>query len=146
MHVTECASGKKKHVTVRELDKVDFKKITKKGYFFDWKAVKKNAKVYKLSLTEDESIIGLVALADIPADQRIEIKLLASSLKNVGAGKVYEGIAGCLISFACGEALTKYGDKACASLLPKTELKQHYMKKFGILDGGRQIGCIPKHI
>jgi hypothetical protein len=139
MQVTECASGKKKHVTARALDQGDFKKITKKEFSFDWKVAKKNAEVYKLCLTEDECIIGLVALVDTPTDQRIEVKLLASSLKNVGAEKVYEGIAGCLIAFACREALVRYGDLACVSLLPKTELKQHYMKKYGMLDGGRQV-------
>ena len=139
MHITECANGQKKHVAVRALDRGDLKKITKKEYSFDWKAAKRNAEVFKLSLTEDESIIGLVALADMRSDQRIEVKLLASSLENVGAGKVYEGIAGCLIAFACREALVKYGDLACVSLLPKTELKEHYMKKYGMLDGGRQV-------
>ena len=139
MHITECASKKRKHVTVRVLDKEDIKKITKKEYFFDWKVAKKNTEVYKLCLTNDESTIGLVALVDTPTDRRIEVKLLASSLKNVGAGKVYDGIAVCLIAFACREALVKYGDLACVSLLPKTELKQHYMKKYGMLDGGRQV-------
>src|SRR5450755_3824153 len=98
MHVTECASHKKKYVTVRLLDKGDIKKITKREYFFDWKVAKKNAEVYKLCLTEDDSIIRLVALVDTPTDQRIEIKLLASSVKNIGKGKIVEGIAGCLIS------------------------------------------------
>jgi len=87
MQVTECAGSKKKHVTVRVLDKGDIKAITKKEYFFDWKAAKKNAEVYKLCLSEDDSIIGLVALVDTPTDQRIEIKLLASSVKNMGQGK-----------------------------------------------------------
>jgi hypothetical protein len=139
MHVTECESGTKKRVTVKVLDKGDFKQITKKEYFFDWKAARKNARVYKLCLAEDGSIIGLVALVDTPSDHRIEIKLLASSVKNRGKGKTYEGIAGSLIAFTCREALVKYGDLACVSLLPKTELKQHYMKKYGMLDAGRQI-------
>ena len=139
MHVTECASGEKKHVTVKELERDDLRKITNREYFFDWKAAKKGAEMYKLSLTGDDSTLGLVALVDVPAEYRIEIKLLASSAQNVGKGKLHEGIAGCLISFACREALTKYGDLACVSLTPKTELKQHYINKYGMLPGGKQV-------
>lgn len=79
MHVTELANNKKRQVTVGAVDHGDFKKITKKEYFFDWKAAAKNADVYKLCLAEDDSIIGLVALVEMPTDHRIEIKLLASS-------------------------------------------------------------------
>ncbi len=139
MHVTECATGQKKQVTVNELVRADLKKITKQEYFFDWKAARKDAEMYKLSLTGDDGIVGLVALVDVPAEYRIEIKLLASSAQNVGKGKLYEGIAGCLISFACREALTRYGDLACVSLIPKTELKPHYLSKYGMLPGGKHV-------
>ncbi|HRI78123.1 MAG TPA: N-acetyltransferase [Cyclobacteriaceae bacterium] len=139
MQVTECTSGQKKHVTVKGLERGDLKKITRREYFFDWKAARKGAEMYKLSLTEDDSILGLVALVDVPAEYRLEINLLVSSVQNVGKGKRYEGIAGCLISFACREALTKYGDLACVSLTPKTELKQHYINKYGMSPGGKQV-------
>ena len=135
MRVTECRTGLKKLVTVRGLEPADGKKITNDKYSFDWKEAKKEADVYKLSLNEDGNILGLVALVDIPSDKRIEIKLLASSVENVGKDKVYEGIAGNLISFACRVAVTRYGEFACVSLLPKTELKHHYMRKYGMLDG-----------
>lgn len=95
--------------------------------------------MYKLSLAREDNIIGLVGFVDVPADYRMEIRLLASSSENVGKGKVYEGIAGSLISFVCREALAKYGDLACVSLIPKTELKQHYINKYGMLPGGRQV-------
>lgn len=138
MHVIESVGGNKKLVTVRALENKDLKKITKSEFSFDWKKASKEGVIYKLCL-EDDSIIGLLCLADVPGDQRIEIKLLASSLKNVGGGKIYEGIAGCLISFAGREAVLKYGDLACVSLVPKTELRPHYMQKYGMLDGGRHL-------
>jgi hypothetical protein len=52
---------------------------------------------------------------------------------------VYDGIAGCLIAFVGREALRKYADFACISLVPKTELKPYYMGKYGMLDGGWQV-------
>jgi hypothetical protein len=72
-------------------------------------------------------------------DNRMEIKLLTSSIENVGATKNFEGIAACLLAYACGESLKNYGELACVSLLPKTALKEHYMEKYGMLDGGRHV-------
>jgi len=146
MHVIESQGGTKSLVVVRTLDKGDLAKIKRKEYFFDWKSARKGADVYKLCLVDDDSIIGLVALVNVPTDQRIEIKLLASSKANVGSSKKYEGIAGCLLSFACREAISLYGELACISLLPKTELKQHYVTKYGMLDGGRHLYCEGKEL
>ncbi len=78
---------------------------------------------------------------DIPAEYRMEIKLLASARENVGDGKEYEGIAGCLIGFACRESVKRYGDLACVSLMPKTELQEHYRRKYGMIDAGHQL-CV----
>lgn len=35
--------------------------------------------------------------------------------------------------------LTNMGGYGCVSLLPKTELKDHYIKKYGMQDAGRQV-------
>jgi hypothetical protein len=139
MHVIESKSKAQKRVSVRALDPADFRKIKKHQYFFNWKSAAKEAIVYKLTLNGEEGILGLIALVDVPSEFRIEIKLLATSIENTGKSKIYEGIAGCLISFACREAVTKYGELAAVSLLPKTELKHHYMKKYGMLDAGRHV-------
>jgi len=74
-----------------------------------------------------------------PDELRIEIKLLASSKENTGAAKIYEGIAGCLIAFACRESLSKYGDMACVSLVPMTYLKEHYIQKYNMGNAGWQV-------
>lgn len=80
-----------------------------------------------------------MGLIDWPGEKRIEIKLLASSVENIGKGKIYEGIAGCLIAFACRLAVDKYGAEACVSLVPKTELIKHYMQKYHMLHAGWQL-------
>lgn len=139
MQVTECTSGDKKLVTVRALDKKDLRTVSTLGFSFNWAEAAKGGQVYKLCLAEDNTIIGLVSLIELPGDHRIEIKLLESSRGNIGKGKDYEGIAGNLISFACRKAILNYGDLACVSLLPKTVLKSHYMQKYGMLDGGRHL-------
>ena len=80
-----------------------------------------------------------MALARHPGDNRLEIKLLASSKENIGVNKKFEGIVACLLAYACSESLKSYGDLACVSLIPKTALKVHYLTIYNMLDGGRQV-------
>ena len=102
------------------------------------KQLKEVAKVYKLLIAED-SILGVMGITDTPEEKRIEIKLLASSVENQGKNKIYEGIAGCLMAYACRIAKIKYGFLACVSLVPKTSLKAHYINKYDMVDAGWQL-------
>jgi len=139
MEITVVATGEKKSVTIRPLEDEDFKLLLRKRYFFSWRTLKGKADLYKLYVSEDEDILGVMALFDVPTEKRIEIKLLASSKENVGRQKEHEGIAGCLIAYACREALKKYSDRACVSLVPKTELRANYLTKYGMMDAGWQL-------
>lgn len=139
MGILEVATKKKKLVTIKLAGDEDFRVLTKKRYSFIWKSFKSSTTVYKLQLPGDDDILGVMALVDVPDEKRIEIKLLASSLENIGKGKEYDGIAGCLIAFACQLALSRYGNETCVSLVPKTELTDHYMTKYYMTHGGRQL-------
>ena len=139
MTVTVVTSKQQKEVIVRPVEEEDFRQLTKKRYSFPWKEWKGEPGLYKLSLIDDEDILGVMALEDKPHDKRIEIKLLASSIENVGKKKLYDGIAGTLIAYACREAVKKYGALACVSLVPKTKLKSSYVEKYGMMDAGKQL-------
>jgi hypothetical protein len=69
----------------------------------------------------------------------MEIILLAASKENRGKVKKYDGIAENLIAFACREAVKLFAENACVSLYPKTELKKHYIEKYGMLNAGKQL-------
>ncbi|MEO7174705.1 MAG: hypothetical protein ABIV51_02675 [Saprospiraceae bacterium] len=90
-------------------------------------------------MRSNTEVLGLVSIEKIPSDQRIEIKLLASSRINVGPDKVFGLIVGNLIAFSCREAVKTYGINAAVSLVPKTKLKPYYIHQYGFLDGGRQL-------
>ena len=139
MKIIELASGAKQSIVISKVEDDEFKILTKKRYSFIWKIEKNQASIYKLQIEEQKDILGVMALVDFPTESRMEIKLLASSKENVGKKKLYEGIAGCLIAFACRESLKRYGQLACVSLIPKTELKSYYMKKYGMIDAGWQL-------
>jgi hypothetical protein len=139
MEITELISNKKRNIVISEVKDKEFVLLTKKRYSFIWKQLKGKAKTYKLQIEDEDDILGVMALDDFPDESRIEIKLIASSKENVGRNKKYEGIIGCLIAFACSESLIKYNEQACVSLIPKTELKDHYINKYGMDDGGWQV-------
>jgi hypothetical protein len=84
-------------------------------------------------------MLGAMSLTDFPSESRIEINLIASQHNNVGTEKLYDRIAGCLISWACRLAVGKYGYNACVSLNPKTRLINYYKKKYGMLSAGMQL-------
>ena len=139
MEITELISNEKRNVVVSEVKDKEFVLLTKKRYSFIWKQLKGKAKTYKLQIDGEDDILGVMALDDFPDESRIEIKLLATSKENIGRNKKYEGIIGCLLAFACSESLIKYNELACVSLIPKTELKNHYINKYGMTDAGWQV-------
>lgn len=139
MNITEISGGKAIPVFVQQVEPSDFKSITKKQFFFRWDELKDKADLYKLTFEDSPVILGVMALIDVPAEYRIEIKLIAVSKENKGRSKKYEGIAGCLITYAAREAISKYERLACISLTPKTELRQHYIKKYGMKTAGQQV-------
>jgi len=139
MEIIEVATGSKKAIIVRTAETKDFKLLTKKRFSFAWKTFRNSTTIYKLEIKGVDGILGVAGLIDWPEEKRIEIKLLASSVENIGEGKFYDRIAGCLIAFACSVAVSKYGPDACVSLVPKTELVGHYMRKYHMEHAGWQL-------
>jgi hypothetical protein len=139
MEIRKIATGVKIVVIISEAEEKDFKLLVKKRFSFSWKLFKNSSAIYKLEIAGENDILVVIGLIDVPEEKRIEIKLLASSSENIGRGKIYEGIAGCLIAFACRLAVTKYGAEACVSLVPKTKLVKHYMEEYHMLDAGWQL-------
>jgi|JI10StandDraft_1071094.scaffolds.fasta_scaffold187993_2 hypothetical protein len=139
MTITEIRTNKKFGVVVSPVNLEDLKQLTIKRYYFSWKKISLVARLYKLCIKGKEEILGVIAVVDIPEEMRIEIKLLSCSKENVGHDKIYDNIAGCLVAYTCREAVKKYGDKACVSLLPKTILKRHYKEKYKMVEAGQQL-------
>lgn len=79
------------------------KRVTKKnGWSFNWKLeFEDNAKeVYKLTITNNPHIIqGLLSLTIEP--DHVFMNLVESAPFNIGKSKLYEGVAGNLVAYAC---------------------------------------------
>jgi hypothetical protein len=139
MYIVDRITDERRLVHILPIENDDFKQLTVKRYSFNWKKLKNESVIYKLTLVDDDDILGLIGLVDYPAEERTEIKLLASSAENMGKEKKYERIAGCLIAFAGREAIRKFKNYPALSLIPKTELRQHYIRKYGMVDAGWQL-------
>jgi hypothetical protein len=138
MEVIDLKNNTRKKAIIALVDDRDYRKITKSRYWFDWKT-EKGYLVYKLTLAGSNDILGLMSLIHYEEEKRFAINLLAVSKENRGKQKTYEHIAGNLIAYACREALRLYALDGCVSLVPKTELKNHYIKKYGMLDASWQL-------
>ena len=139
MYIVNRTTNEKRLVYIRLIENADLKKLTAKRYSFDWKKAKNDCVIYKLTFVDSEDILGLIGLIDYPSEERTEIKLLTLSAENIGKDKQYERIAGCLIAFAGRTAMRKFKNYPSLSLVPKTEIRSHYTKKYGMIDGGRQL-------
>jgi hypothetical protein len=97
-------------------------------WLFDWnKEVKDISKeVYKLTTTNNPAIIqGLLSIED--KQDHIFMHLIESSKFNKGRGKVYLGVPGNLIAFACKVSFAK-GYQGFLAFDAKTALIKHYQE------------------
>lgn len=138
MFISRASDQKKMSIRIGLVENSDYKNITKTRFSFDWKKEKTN-QVYKLTLDGEEDILGLVSISFFENEERVEIRLLAVSIENVGKNKIYIGIAGELIAFVARIALRKYGALAAVSLVSKTEIEQHYIDKYGFERAGKSL-------
>jgi len=121
----------------------DLKNVTKKkGWTFDWKSEfqSQERQVYKLTIVNNPSIIqGLISL-EIRQDH-IYMHLVESAPFNKGKHKMYAGIPGNLVAFACRYSF-QHGFDGNVSFISKTQLIDHYVKTFGAFHFGGRVMII----
>lgn len=110
----------------------DLKPITKKaGWAFDWKWEfrQPEREVYKLTIVNSPAVIqGLICL-EVKADH-VYMHLVESAPFNKGRNKVYAGVPGNLVAFACRLSFQR-GHEGNVAFFAKTKLIQHYIESLG---------------
>ena len=121
----------------------DLKSTTKKnGWLFDWKDEFKQPErdVYKLTIVNNNKIIqGLISL-EIKADH-VYLHLVESAPFNKGKMKIYAGVPGNLVAFACKLSFQR-GHEGNVSFFSKTQLVQHYIDTLGAVHFGGRVMII----
>ncbi|MBI4945949.1 MAG: hypothetical protein HY840_06065 [Bacteroidetes bacterium] len=125
---------------VLPLTRVELKHITKKrGWNFDWKSefLFPDRDVYKLTITNNVEIVqGLISLSVTP--DNVYVHLLENAPFNIGRNKIYAGVAGNLMAFACKLSF-KHGRDGFVSFRAKTRLIDYYIKSLGAIHFGGHL-------
>jgi hypothetical protein len=114
-------------------------RISKKsGWLFNWSEeyFQPARDVYKLTIVNNSSIIqGLISL-EVKADH-VFMHLVESAPFNKGKSKVYSGVPGNLVAFACKLSFQR-GHEGNLAFISKTKLIDHYKETLGAKHfGGR---------
>ncbi len=129
--IENAITGDSFKTNVLELNTKDIKSLKKLDWLFDWKAEAKQADktIYKLIIIDNAAIIqGLISLQD--RGDHFFMPLIESNKFNRGAKKVYLGVPGNLVAFACKLSFDK-GYGGYVSFESKTRLIEHYQKTLG---------------
>lgn len=130
------------------LSSADLQGVTKKnGWNFNWKKELngQDIQVYKL-VTEKEpkTIQGLIALEKWDREKLVYMKLIENAPFNIGKSKMYEGVCGNLVAYACKLSF-EYGFDGYVSFDAKTKLIEHYKMKLRATHfGGQKMGLLPE--
>ena len=137
-------SGDSFQTEVANLTKQDLKSVTKKvGWRFSWRSeLSDNVnEVYKLTIVNNPAVVqGLISLR-IESDH-LFMNLLESAPFNMGKDKLYEGVPGNLVAYACRVSF-RHGYEGFVSFTAKTKLIEHYEKTLGAYRFGGHKMIIP---
>ncbi len=137
--IKNVVTGDSFQTEVSRVTKNDLKVITKKNnWLFNWKQELKQPErdIYKLTIVNNPNIIqGLVSL-EVKSDH-VFMHLVESAPFNKGKNKMYSGVPGNLVAFACKLSFQR-GHEGNVSFISKTQLIDHYIKSLGAIHiGGR---------
>lgn len=129
--VENSLTGEVFDTEITRLSKGDLKLIKKSDWVFNWKLEFRTQKneVYKLSTVNNPTIIqGLLSIED--KEDHIFMHLIESAKFNKGRDKIYLGVPGNLVAFACKLSLGK-GYDGYVAFDSKTILIEHYKQTLG---------------
>ncbi len=125
------------------ISSADLKTVTKKNdWAFDWKDELKQPErdVYKLTIVNNQTVIqGLISL-EVKSDH-VYMHLVESAPFNKGKTKIYAGVPGNLVAFACKLSFQR-GHEGNISFFSKTQLVKHYIDSLGAMHFGGRVMII----
>lgn len=126
--IENTSTGEVFDTEIVKLKNADAKQIKKPDWMFDWhnELKDKTKEIYKLTTTNNPTIIqGLLSIED--KQDHIFMHLIESAKFNKGKNKVYLGIPGNLIAFACKVSVDK-GYEGFLAFDAKSALIKHYQE------------------
>jgi hypothetical protein len=141
--IKNIISGDSFSTDISRITRSDLKKITKKnGWQFDWKLELKHPErdVFKITIVNNQTIIqGLISL-EVRSDH-VYMHLVESAPFNKGKTKLYSGVPGNLVGFACKLSFQR-GLEGNVAFISKTQLINHYKESLGAIHAGGRLMII----
>ena len=141
--IKNLISGDSFSTDISRITKADLKNVSKiDGWLFDWRLELKHPErdVYKLTIVNNQNIIqGLVSL-EVKTDH-VYIHLVESAPFNKGKTKLYAGVPGNLVAFACKLSFQR-GHEGNIAFTSKTQLIDHYTESLGAMHVGGRLMII----
>jgi hypothetical protein len=141
--IKNVISGDSFSTDISRITKTDLKNILQKeGWQFDWKLELKQPErdVYKLTIVNNQSIIqGLISL-EVRSDH-VYMHLVESAPFNKGKTKLYSGIPGNLVAYACKLSFQR-GHEGTVAFISKSQLIDHYIESLGAEHVGGRLMII----
>ncbi len=129
--------------TISRITKSDLKSVTKKkGWLFNWRKELgfPERDVFKLTIVNNERIIqGLISL-EVKFDH-VYMHLVESAPFNKGKEKMYSGVPGNMVAFACKLSFQR-GHEGNIAFISKTQLIDHYIKTLNAIHFGGRLMII----
>lgn len=141
--IRNTISGDSFTTEISRLTKADLKQITRKnGWNFNWKKEldDNGREVYKLTIINNPNIIQGLMSFTINTDH-VYMNLLENAPFNLGRNKLYEGVAGNLVAYACKVSF-QHGFEGYVSFTAKTKLIDHYQRTLNAVLSGGQLMII----
>lgn len=128
---------------ISRVTKNDLKVITKNNkWLFNWKQELKQPErdIYKLTIVNNPRIIqGLISL-EVKFDH-VYMHLVESAPFNKGKRKMYSGVPGNLVAYACKLSFQR-GHEGNVAFISKTQLIDHYIESLGAIHFGGRLMII----
>ncbi|MDP2189333.1 MAG: hypothetical protein Q8J69_11690 [Sphingobacteriaceae bacterium] len=141
--IENVTTGDSFQTVISLLTSSDLKTISKNNdWVFDWKREFKQPEreIYKLTIAGNTSIIQGLMSIEIKTDH-VYLHLVENAPFNKGKAKVYAGVPGNLVAFACRLSFQR-GHEGNVSFLSKSQLIEHYERTLGAFHFGGRIMII----
>ncbi|MEO5569866.1 MAG: hypothetical protein ABIT08_17480 [Bacteroidia bacterium] len=137
--IENVVTGDSFQTSIIRISTQDLKNITtKNGWVFSWKIEfqQPEREVYKLTIVNNQSVIqGLISL-EIKEDH-VFMHLVESAPFNKGKTKIYAGVPGNLVAFACQLSFQR-SYQGNLAFISKPQLIDHYSTSLGAIHIGNQ--------
>ncbi len=140
--IQNTISGDSFQTEISRFTFADCKQVVKRnGWNFNWKSELDNEinEVYKLTIVGNPNIISIRRESN-----HIFMNLLENAPFNIGKNKLYEGVAGNLVAYACKLSF-QFGFEGFLSFTAKTRLIKHYEETLDAYHFGGHKMIIPTH-